>query len=69
MTAPIEEQNKRAILLADGIQKNKIDNYQGVRINSKGNRFVIDKTRIWTLWDEAGKRKGQAAAIGNWSPI
>ena len=40
--------------------------YGGVRIDQQGQLFMIRNARIWTLWDEEGRRCGQAAAFSSW---
>ncbi len=66
LTAPKNQQAERKAVLSQAIKKDGIKGYQGIRINSKGRRFVINNARIWTLWDEAGLACGQAATFCNW---
>lgn len=46
-----------------------IDDYQGVRIASTGERFLIRNATVWNLIDAAGTIVGQAAAFGDWTPL
>ena len=46
-----------------------IDDYAGIRISSRGNRFRIENAWIWNLIDENGVLHGQAAAFDHWTPI
>ena len=66
LTAPSTERKKRATALNSAIQSNAIKGYQGIRINSKGQLFMISNARIWTLWDENETVYGQAAAFSSW---
>jgi len=40
-----------------------IDDYRGIRISTTGRRFEIAGAVVWNLVDEAGVRRGQAAAF------
>lgn len=51
----------RAALMKEVTENGYIDNYSGVRISAKGNRFIIEKAIVWNLIDEAGIYHGQAA--------
>ncbi|KZR73482.1 MEKHLA domain-containing protein [Prochlorococcus marinus] len=66
LTAPTSEQDARANALDKALQQDAIKDYQGIRINHEGRRFLIKNARIWTLWNQEGLRIGQAAAIGSW---
>ena len=69
LTAPANERKKRTTALFQAKQAHAIKNYQGIRMDSKGRRFLIHNARIWTLWDEEGPAFGQAASFTNWSLI
>ncbi|WP_018968744.1 MEKHLA domain-containing protein [Rubritalea marina] len=43
-----------------------IDDYQGVRISAKGQRFMLLNAIVWNLFDELGSYHGQAAALYEW---
>ncbi len=66
LTAPESEQKKRDLALKQANQQHAIQNYQGIRVNSKGEHFMIDNARIWTLWNEDEKICGQAATFNCW---
>ena len=66
LTAPTSEQDARANALGKALQQDAIKDYQGIRINHEGRRFLIKNARIWTLWNQEGLRIGQAAVIGSW---
>ncbi|MDZ4788771.1 MAG: MEKHLA domain-containing protein [Blastochloris sp.] len=44
-----------------------VENYQGVRISSSGQRFKIKKATVWNLLTAGGSYAGQAAAFSAWS--
>ena len=67
LTAPIDEYQKRQSALTQVLKNNAIKGYQGTRINSKGERFLINDARIWTIWNEAGLPIGQAATFDTWT--
>ena len=69
LTAPIDEQTLRSNSLTEAINKNGIKNYQGIRIDSEGERFMIKNGLIWTIWNEKGDRMGQAASSDSWRRI
>ena len=69
LTAPKEEQAQRQHALHQATKKHAIQNYQGIRINSKGERFIIRNASIWTIWDEKNKIYGQAATFDSWYKI
>ncbi len=59
--------DERAAMLKQAAEQGYIDNYQGVRISSKGKRFLIEQGTIWNLTDESGQKCGQAATFANWT--
>ncbi len=65
-TAPLDQQEKRQRALKNANQQHAIKNYQGIRINSKGERFRIQNARIWTIWNKKRLIIGQAATFTNW---
>ena len=69
LTAPIEEQKSRSFVLRNALKCHGIKGYQGVRVNSEGERFSIHGARIWTILDRNGKPFGQAATFTNWQLI
>lgn len=54
---------ERQALLDQVTARGFIDNYSGVRISANGRRFRIQDATVWNLIDEAGVRRGQAAAF------
>lgn len=60
---------ERARLLERVTRDGYIDDYAGVRISAKGQRFRIEKAIVWNLVDAAGQVHGQAATFENWLPL
>ncbi|MDB5644260.1 MAG: hypothetical protein JWN07_3577 [Hyphomicrobiales bacterium] len=60
---------ERQALLARAAQHGFIDDYAGIRISSTGARFRIENVILWTLTDEAGVTRGQAAYVPNWRVV
>ncbi len=69
LTAPETEQEQRKHALKQASKKHAIKNYQGIRMNSKGELFMIKHARIWTIWDEKDSIFGQAATFAVWQQI
>jgi hypothetical protein len=65
LTAEAPERDQRARLLAEVSAKGFIDNYSGVRVTKSGRRFRIERATVWTLIDENGARRGQAATFSD----
>lgn len=59
----------RAALMKQVTENGYIDNYSGVRISAKGNRFIIENTTIWNVVDDAGVYHGQAAMFRTIQPV
>jgi hypothetical protein len=57
---------ERAMMLQQAKEQGYIENYQGVRISSKGKRFLIKQVTLWNLTDESGQKCGQAATYPSW---
>jgi MEKHLA domain len=72
-TAEPQAQSVRGELLAQALAKGFIQNYQGIRISSKGNRFAIANVTIWNLIDYrpeySGQKLGQAAMFTDWQML
>jgi len=60
-TAEFNERTDRDKLLKIVSKQGYIDQYEGVRISSKGKRFLIKNATIWNVSDENGCLIGQAA--------
>jgi len=46
-----------------------VSGYEGIRIAADGTRFRVEDAIIWNLFDESGRRYGQAAMLQNWQVI
>ena len=66
LTAAKQERKERANALQSAQQCDAYQGYRGIRINRQGRQFEINNARIWTLWDEQGRRCGQAASFSSW---
>ena len=66
MTAEPVNRKIRAQMLEQAAEQGYIDDYQGIRISSTGQRFSIKKAIVWNLTDISGKKCGQAATFSNW---
>lgn len=60
---------ERQSLLERAARQGFIDDYRGVRISSGGTRFWIENVILWTLRDENGATRGQAAFVPDWTPL
>ena len=66
LTAPNSERAERSNALGQAKRLDAVQNYRGIRISRKGRRFMINKARIWTLWDADERACGQAACFSDW---
>ncbi|MEX0270593.1 MEKHLA domain-containing protein [Leptolyngbyaceae cyanobacterium UHCC 1019] len=67
LTAESMERAERDRLLQQAKANGFINNYQGVRIDSTGQRFAIQNVILWTVLDERGIGCGQAATFDYWT--
>lgn len=63
------EQQQRDRLLAEVSANGYIENYTGIRIGQTGKRFLIKNAVVWNVFDNAGRRYGQAAYFNEWNFI
>ena len=66
LTAAQSERKERAASLKLALVRDAINTYSGIRVDRCGRQFMIHNARIWTRWDEEGRRCGQAAAFNSW---
>lgn len=66
LTAEPAERHARAQALAKARAQDALVGYSGVRVDSRGRQFRIEGAKLWTLRDNNGQAKGQAAAFGSW---
>ena len=59
----------RAHLLERVSRDGFIDDYSGVRVSGRGQRFMIRKAVVWNLIDPAGRLHGQAATFDRWDRL
>ena len=62
-TAEPMEQAQRDAMFAQMRSKGFIEDYRGIRIGSTGQRFEIKNAIIWTLHDNNGQKRGEAACF------
>ncbi len=66
-SAEASERSERERLLLDVTQRGYSQNYSGIRASRSGRRFRIERAVVINLVDEAGVRRGQAAAFSSWT--
>ena len=60
------EQVERERLMTRVRQRGFIDDYRGVRVSAKGNRFLIEQATVWNVIDAHDQLVGQAAMFDQW---
>jgi hypothetical protein len=68
-TAEPVHREERAEFLRRVRESGFIDDYSGVRISFRGNRFRIKRATVWNLVDPQGLFCGQAATFSEWEPL
>ncbi len=68
-TAEPVHRDERARLLERTTRDGYVDDYQGIRISTTGQRFRIERAIVWNLVDSSGKRVGQAATFSQWTRL
>jgi hypothetical protein len=66
LTAAPAERQERAQALALAQEKEALQGYGGIRVDSAGRRFRIEGAKLWTLREGEGPARGQAASFGSW---
>jgi len=66
-SAEAPNRESRQQLLETVNRQGYIDNYSGIRISAKGNRFQIINATVWNLYNKDGEYSGQAALIPTWT--
>ena len=66
LTAPETERAERSNALGQAKRLEAVQNYRGIRISRKGQQFMLNNARIWTLWDAEERVCGQAACFSDW---
>ena len=62
-------QTDRSRFLREAAERGWVSEYSGIRKAADGRRFRISRTVLWTLYDDTGTRRGQAALIGEVTPL
>lgn len=62
-------QTDRSRFLREAAERGWVADYSGIRKAADGRRFRISRTVLWTISDATGDRLGQAALIGQVSPL
>jgi len=65
-TAEAPDRAERARLLHEVRVHGFVDDYRGVRISARGQRFLIEGACVWNLADPQGRSLGQAATFTDW---
>jgi len=66
LTAEPLHRDERARLLDRTTRQGFVDDYQGIRIATTGQRFLIRQATVWNLQDAGGLPVGQAATFSHW---
>ncbi len=69
LSAEAELREERARLMARVTRDGFIDDYSGIRISARGQRFRIHRATVWNLVDAAGHLHGQAATFNDWTML
>jgi len=69
LTAEPVERSQREKLLADAKEQGYSDGYYGIRISKSGRRFEIRDVTLWSVTDENGNYRGQAAVFADWKKV
>ncbi len=65
-SAEAVNQSERERLLTLVTKNGYIEDYEGIRLSSTGNRFVIKNAVVWNLVDKHQVYQGQAACFNQW---
>lgn len=68
-TAEPMNRDERARMLAMADAQGCFSGYRGVRISSKGKRFLVENATVWNVVDPHGVRIGQAATFATWTVL
>ncbi|MEY4178971.1 MAG: 2,3-dimethylmalate lyase [Planctomycetota bacterium] len=69
MTAEPVHREERARLLERTQRDGYVDDYRGIRISLRGNRFRIEQATVWNVLGPQGDPAGQAATFRDWMPM
>jgi hypothetical protein len=66
LSAEPVEQAERARFMARVTALGFVDDYSGVRISTRGRRFLIRRATVWNVVDGRGEYRGQAVMFADW---
>ncbi len=69
LTAEPMHRDERARLLERTARDGFVDDYRGIRISSRGRRFLIERAIVWNLESADGEKLGQAATFDHWTML
>ena len=46
-----------------------MDDYQGIRIATTGERFLIERAIVWNVMNDQDQQVGQAATFDHWQRL
>lgn len=69
LTAEPMHRDERARLLERTARDGFVDDYRGIRISSRGRRFLIERAIVWNLESPDGRPLGQAATFDHWTML
>ncbi|MBA4018142.1 MAG: MEKHLA domain-containing protein [Pirellula sp.] len=69
LTAEPLHRDERARLLERTARDGFVDDYRGIRISSRGRRFLIEQAIVWNLESPDGEKLGQAATFDQWTML
>jgi len=67
LTAEGVNRAEREWMLEQARTRGYVENYRGVRISTRGRRFLVENAIVWNVVDETGRRLGQAATFSQWT--
>lgn len=69
LTAEPVHRERRQEFLERVRQRGFVDDYSGIRISGRGERFEIRDAIVWNVVDADGVYHGQAATFSGWTPL
>ena len=68
-TAEPVHRDERARLLKLTQEQGFVDDYQGIRIATTGERFLIERAIVWNVMNDQDQQVGQAATFYHWQRL
>lgn len=66
LSAEPVEQTERSRFMAQVSALGFVDDYSGIRISTRGRRFLIRRATVWNVVDGRGEYRGQAVMFVDW---